>query len=81
MLDLGPIKARLAAATPGPLVLRSTSGDTKGGNIDSPTGKMVAYANTDEEISFYGGDAAIFLNASTDIADLITEVERLRAAV
>jgi hypothetical protein len=50
MLDLDPIKARLAAATPGPWV-------------------------------YSCNDAYLIANAPTDLAALVAEVERLRAAI
>lgn len=69
-LDLEPIKARLAAAAPGPWYVTSEDGigDERGAAIAvGPYGVGI-----DEP------DAALIAHAPTDIAALIAEVERLR---
>lgn len=118
-LDLEPIKARLAAATPGRWVwidhnlvpegvedarnLDGTPHEWSGRyaiqaellDVDDPafwsdkgqTLEMVIDMVEDEvsgdvfEIPISDADAALIVNAPTDIAALISEVERLRAVV
>ena len=85
MLDLDAIKARLAAATPGPWTSHGWEVD---GADDEPAGErlIVADAKTVVGLSYYDGDhitcsrvdADIIANAPTDIAALVAEVERLR---
>lgn len=79
MLDLQPIKARLAAATPGPW--------TASPNVQPRGVAAVAEVNTVLVLSsgpLYGSpaqDADLIANAPTDLAALVAEVERLRAAI
>ena len=77
-LYLDPIRARLAAATPGPWEVDECSEET-----------TVIVAGSDLTIicsELWQGwegtqDAALIANAPTDMAALVAEVERLRVAV
>ena len=77
-LDLDPIRARLAAATPGPWEVDECSEET-----------TVIVAGSDLTIicsELWQGwegtqDAALIANAPTDMAALVAEVERLRESV
>lgn len=77
MLDLQPIKDRLAAATPGPW--------TASPNVQPRGVAAVAQVNTVLVLSsgpLYGSpmqDASLIANAPTDLAALVAEVERLQA--
>lgn len=84
MLDIEPIKARLAAATPGPWSPRHA-----GHGSHVTTGRYdVAWCGTTfgvDRNGTYGregagcvADAELIANAPTDLAALIAEVERLR---
>jgi hypothetical protein len=75
-MDLEPIKQRLAAATPGPWRISS-------GVNDGPT--ICDFGLGDYEIAIpprvesnAEGDAELVANATTDLALLVAEVERLR---
>lgn len=76
MLDLQPIKDRLAAATPGPW--------TASPNVQPLGVAAVAEVNTVLVLAsgpLYGSpmrDASLIANAPTDLAALVAEVERLR---
>ena len=79
MLDLEPIKARLAAATPGPWIYRNTC------EIWDPErpvceieGASVVPLDNDVKVLPYGQDLNLIVNAPRDLAALIAEVERLR---
>lgn len=78
-MDLGAIKARLAAATPGPW--RSPwESDDEYATFTGPDGAQVV------DVTYYDGsrivvseaNAALIANAPTDLAALVAEVERLR---
>lgn len=79
MLDLQPIKDRLAAATPGPW--------TASPNVQPHGVAAVAEVNTVLVLSsgpLYGSpaqDADLIANAPTDLAALVAEVERLRKSL
>lgn len=79
MLNLQPIKARLAAATPGPW--------TASPNVQPHGIAAVAEVNTVLVLSsgpLYGSpaqDANLIANAPNDLAALVAEVERLREAI
>jgi hypothetical protein len=77
MLDLGPIKARLAAATPGPW--RQMPSKNKGGvdRFVGPPGcdPVCGMSVINEK---WGADMSLIANAPTDLATLVEEVERLR---
>lgn len=76
MLDIEPIKARLAAATPGPWQTITTV------ETDIGTEHLVTEADMDAGCigtSPQAADAELIANAPTDLAALIAEVERLRA--
>ena len=85
-LDLDPIRARLAAATPGPWEYRPfTEIDPDGAfdlahvvadDPDDPAGDQVSVC-----ASIMRPDADLIANAPTDMAALVAEVERLRVAV
>lgn len=74
MLDLEPINARLAAATPGPWHVEPE---------DTACGSFVArmpgiYIEPEHQhLAPAGNDAALIANAPADIAALVAEVERL----
>lgn len=74
MLDLEPIKARLAAATPGPWHVEPEA---------TACGSFVArmpgiYIEPEHQhLAPAGNDAALIANAPADIAALVAEVERL----
>jgi hypothetical protein len=78
MLDLEPIKARLAAATPGPW--EAMPGNDENGLIkyigppgcDFPVCEMFVIRQK------WGDDMYLIANARTDLAALVEEVERLR---
>lgn len=71
MIDLEAIKARLAAATSEPWKLLG------GGEYIYPIGVLV----TPDDGGVNDADAALIVNAPSDLAALIAEVERLREAV
>lgn len=79
MLDLDAIKARLAAATPGPWTVSP--------NVQPRGVAAVAEVNTVLILSsgpLYGSpmqDASLIAHAPTDLRALVAEVERLRAAI
>lgn len=109
MLDLEPIKARLAAATPGPWsscdkckctsiacsgypvanVVKGKWGDEFPAVRLTGTGPLTATAEAYMEMYEYGevpeeeamGNRAFIREAPTDVAALVAEVERLRAAL
>lgn len=78
MLDLEPIKARLAVATPGPWHVEPE---------DTACGSFVArmpgiYIEPEHQhLAPAGNDAALIANAPADIAALVAEVERLRTFI
>lgn len=74
MINLNAIKARLAAATPGPW----RRGDNRDGR-----GSATIYARRVVVVRYVDNarDAILIANAPTDIAALIAEVERLRAVL
>ena len=82
-LDLGPIKERLAEATPGPwrvwrdpdpTKVRATAVETAWchGDIEGDTELITDYLPTD-------ADAEMIAHAPSDLAALVAEVEQLRA--
>lgn len=75
MLDLEPIKARLAEATPGPWKYLD-------GKLQASPGWPIIDAWWEGEgkggITADAADAALIANAPSDIAALIREVEQLR---
>jgi hypothetical protein len=71
MIDLAPIKARLAAATPGPW-REGLNGGSSGITTEDEWRGM--------ESMVHAGRALI-AHAPTDMAGLVAEVERLRAAL
>jgi hypothetical protein len=84
-LDLEPIKARLAAATPGPwrvwtdpdpTKVRATAVETAWchGDIEGDTELITDYLPTD-------ADAEMIAHAPEDLAALVAEVERLRGQI
>ena len=81
MLNLEPIKARLAAATPGPWEMMPSK--NKGGvdrfvgppGCDFPVCEMFVINEK------WGDDMRLIANAPTDLAALVAEVERLREQV
>lgn len=78
MLDIEPIKARLAAATPGPWQTIVTV------ETDIGTEHLVTEADMDASCigtSPQAADADLIAHAPTDLAALIAEVERLRVAL
>lgn len=74
MIDLTAIKARLAAATPGPW----RKGDGRSGR--SPA---TIYASSSVVVYLVDNprDRILIANAPTDLAALVAEVERLRAVL
>ena len=79
MLDLDPIKARLARATPGQWIYRNTC------EIWDPErpiceieGTSVVPLDNDVKVLPYGQDLDLIVNAPRDLAALVEEVERLR---
>lgn len=93
MLDLQPIKARLAAATPGPWTADLNASGMATVAVESSKPSLlaslagVAQVNTIMVVSsgpLYGSpaqDADLIANAPTDLAALVAEVERLRGAI
>lgn len=73
MLDLRPIKGRLAAATPGPWSLDVTYFQPK--SIWARVGKLFSA----DDATF--ADCDLIAHAPTDLASLVAEAERLRIAV
>jgi hypothetical protein len=77
VLDLDPIKARLAAATPGPWKAKIAT-------FDNPGPEGIFSADDTWLFKFFAcryPDLALVENAPTDLAALVAEVERLRAAI
>lgn len=81
MLDLEPIKERLAAATPGPWFHRQVGGkfDWIADHRDHGQHRKIIVGKD----ALYGGtpDYAFIAHAPNDIALLMAEVERLRSDV
>jgi hypothetical protein len=76
-LDLKPIKARLAAATPGPWAEFAESGDWWIGRVsDDPQLDTAWICDSNEPME--QADIEFITHAPVDIAALIAEVERLR---
>ena len=73
MLDLRPIKYRLATATPGPWSVDVTYFQPK--SIWARVGKLFSAGDA----TF--GDCDLVAHAPTDLAALVVEVERLRGAI
>jgi hypothetical protein len=78
MLDLNPIKTRLASATPGPWTAYSAMCCPDMGGVSGPKGSVCA-----KQVGRYGHpmsieDAEFVAAARTDVEALIAEVERLR---
>ena len=80
MLDLEVIKARLAAATPGPW--EQMPSKNKGG-VDRYVGPPGCGPICEMSVirEKWGDDMRLIANAPTDLAALVAEVERLRAEV
>lgn len=81
MLDLQPIKDRLAAATPGPWEREFTEHIAEDMSLDASytsfiIGKGVSVGEMDMP-----ADCELVAHAPTDLAALVAEVERLRAAI
>lgn len=82
MLNLTPIQARLAAATPGPWDTRRSEQprhDTWSVTIcqaEGGAGVVTWHART--AVPRHEGNIALIANAPQDIADLLAEVKRLR---
>ena len=78
MLDLEPIKARLARATPGQWIYRNTQES----DLNRPICEIeyVSVVPIDENVAVlpYGQDLDLIVNAPRDLAALIAEVEQLR---
>lgn len=79
MLDLTPIKTRLATATPGPWSAYSAMCCPDMGGVRGPRGSVCAH-----QVGRYGHpmtmeDAEFVAAARTDVAALVAEVERLRS--
>lgn len=79
MLDLRPIKARMAAATPGQWIYRNTC------EIWDPErpiceieGTSVVPLDNDVKVLPYGQDLDLIVNAPRDLAALVAEIEHLR---
>jgi hypothetical protein len=79
MLNLEPIKARLAAATPGPWEMMPSK--NKGGldRFVGPPGCGFPVCEMFVINEKWGADMCLIANAPADLAALVTEVERLRA--
>lgn len=86
--DLEPIKARLAAVTPGQYTVRHRS---HGSEVVADTGLSIAWvgnngtysttgSHTRDEAGSYA-DADLIANAPADLAALVAEVERLRDCI
>ena len=78
MIDLAAIKARLAAATPGPWSAYSAMCCPDMGGVQGPKGSVCT-----AQVGRYGHpmtleDAEFIAAARTDIEALVAEVERLR---
>ena len=78
MLDLTPIKGRLASATPGPWLAYSAMCCPDMGGVSGPKGTVCA-----KSVGRYGHpmtieDAEFVAAARADVEALIAEVERLR---
>lgn len=78
MLDLQLIKARLAAATPGPWKVEPA--ESAEGSFIATMGPIFIMPPT-QHLARYADDADLIAHAPTDIAALVAEVERLRAAI
>jgi hypothetical protein len=78
MLDLEPIKARLAAATPGPW--EAMPSKNKGGvdRFVGPPGCDFPVCEMFVTWEKWGNDMYLIANAPTDLVTLVEEVERLR---
>lgn len=81
MLDLAPIKTRLAAATPGPWSAYSATCCPDMGGVRGPRGSVCAH-----QVGRYGHpmtmeDAEFVAAARSDVKALVAEVERLRKRV
>lgn len=80
---LSEIRARLKAATPGPWMLSeakySVPGEVVVSDVDGDFRSILTIRADDVPVVDKDDDAAFIVNAPTDIADLLAEVERLRA--
>jgi hypothetical protein len=79
MIDLGAIKSRLAAATPGPWEAYSAMCCPDMGGVSGPKGSVCAH-----QVGRYGHpmtieDAEFVAAARADVETLVAEVERLRS--
>lgn len=83
MLDLQPIKARLAAATPGPWEPAELQGQSRRNSFFSVAvvGRREVRAGIPCQAQPDERDADLIANAPTDLAALVAEVERLRGAI
>lgn len=72
MQNLEPIKARLAAATPGPWYFTNDAGPTHVAEVSA------LYVRPEAPLRSPMADAALIAHAPADLAALIAEVERLR---
>lgn len=80
MIDLDAIKARLAAATPGPfdVVVYPDTNEHYSHIVVDLDGYDDQGFRRCESVEFTATDAELIANAPTDIAALIAEVERLQ---
>lgn len=83
MLDLQPIKARLASATPGPWESAELQGQSRRNSFFSVAvvGRREVRADIPCQAQPDECDADLVAHAPTDLAALVAEVERLRSAI
>lgn len=83
MIDLDPIKARLAAATPGPWTPVETHKQSATDSFFSVAvvGRREVRATIPSQARPDERDAALIASAPADLAALVAEVERLREAL
>jgi hypothetical protein len=82
MIDLTPIKTRLAAATPGPWLLPASKH-----NVGGEVSFIDSDANEESLLTIWGGaptvnklaDAEFIAASRADVESLVAEVERLRS--
>jgi len=78
MLDLNPIKTRLAAATPGPWEPYSAMCCPDMGGVSGPQGSVCAHQVGRYSHPMSIEDAEFVAAARADVEALVAEVERLR---
>lgn len=81
MIDLNPIKARLAAATSGPWRITKWDRGDLVADMDGEALSLLTIRDDDMPVVKEAEDAEFIAHARTDMKELVAEVERLRKRV